>query len=151
MLDIEGNVIGVNVAMASAENISFALLGNEAKDVFQQVKETGAIKQKENAFLGVRYMPITDNVKNNNDLPYNYGALISRGQNSINLAVTPGSPADKAGLVENDIILEINGEKLTEKNQLVDIIAKYNPGDKVTLKIYHRGEEKSVTVTLGKN
>ena len=151
MLDIDGNVIGINVAMASAESISFALLGNEAKDVFQQVKDTGSIKQKEITFLGVRYLPITDALRSNNNLPYNYGALISRGQSTSDLAVTPGSPADKAGLMENDIILEINGEKITEKNQLTDIIAKYNPGQTVTLKIYHKGEEKQLQVTLGKN
>ncbi len=151
MLDLDGNVIGVNVAMANAENISFALLGNEASDVFEQVKNTGSIKQKEVAFLGVRYLPITESLKSNNNLPYNYGALISRGQSTSDLAVTPGSPADKAGLMENDIILEINGEKITEKNQLANIIAKYNPGQTVTLKISHRGEEKELQVTLGKN
>jgi len=71
MLDLDGNVIGVNVAMANAENISFALLGNEASDVFEQVKNTGSIKQKEVAFLGVRYLPITESLKSNNNLPYN--------------------------------------------------------------------------------
>lgn len=151
MLDIEGNVIGVNVAMASAENIGFALLGNEAKDVFEQVKNTGSIKEKDVAFLGVRYLPITEDVKNNNNLSYAYGALIVRGETRTDLAVTPGSPADKAGLMENDIILEINGEKITERNQLADIIAKYNPGDEVLLKIYHKGDEKELRIVLGKN
>jgi len=151
MLDIDGNVIGVNVAMASAENIGFALLGNEAKNVFEQVYNTGIIKEKESAFLGVRYMPITEDMKKQNNLPYNYGALISRGENMADLAITPGSPADKAGLVENDIILEINGEKIIERNELVDIVAKYKPGDQVTLKIFHKGEEKELEVTLGRS
>ncbi len=150
MLDIEGNVIGVNVAMASAENISFALLGNEAKDVFEQVRDTGSIKEKASAFLGVRYLPINDAIKSSNNLPYNYGALISRGQNATALAVTPGSPADKAGLVENDIILELNGQKITERTSLIELIAKYNPGDEVTLKIYHKGQEAALKIALGK-
>ena len=151
MLDIDGNVIGVNVAMASAENIGFALLGNEAKDVFEQVKNTGTIEKKETSFLGVRYLLITENIKKANNLPYNYGALISRGEKNTDLAITPGSPADKANLVENDIILEVNGEKVTERKSLADIIAKYNPSDEITLKIYHKGKERNVNVVLGKN
>lgn len=151
MLDIDGNVIGVNVAMASAENIGFALLGNEAEDVFNQVKNTGSIQGKETAFLGVRYLPITEDVKNNNNLPYGYGALVSRGETRSDLAVTPGSPADKAGIQENDIILEVNGKKVTERTQLADLIAAYKPGDEISLKIYHKGEEKEVRATLGKN
>jgi len=151
MLDIDGNVIGVNVAMASAENIGFAILGNEAKDVFEQVRNTGSIKAKETAFLGVRYMIITKDLKTENSLPYEYGALVTRGEKQTDLAVTPGSPADKAGIVENDIILEVDGKKVGERNQLVDLIAGHKPGDEVSLKIYHKGEEKDIKVTLGKN
>lgn len=151
MLDIDGNVIGVNVAMASAENIGFAILGNEAKDVFEQVKNTGSIQGKETAFLGVRYLLITEDVKSNNNLPYGYGALVSRGETRSDLAVTPGSPADKAGIQENDIILEVDGKKVTERNQLVDLISVHKPGDEVNLKIYHKGEEKDLKITLGKN
>jgi len=151
MLDIEGNVIGVNVAMASAENIGFAILGNEANDVFEQVKSTGSIQGKETAFLGVRYLLITEEVKNNNNLPYNYGALVSRGESRADLAVTPGSPADKAGIQENDIILEVDDRKVTERNQLADLIVAHKPGDEISLKIYHKGEEKNIKVVLGKN
>ncbi len=151
MLDIEGSVIGVNVAMASAENIGFAILGNEAKDVFEQVKNTGSIKGKETAFLGVRYLLITEDIKTNNNLPYSYGALVSRGESRSDLAVTPGSPADKAGIMENDIILEVDGKKVNERNQLADLISGYKPGDEVSLKIYHKGDEKEIKVTLGKN
>jgi S1-C subfamily serine protease len=151
MLDIEGNVIGVNVAMASAENIGFAILGNEANDVFEQVKSTGSIQGKETAFLGVRYLPITEEVKNNNNLPYSYGALVSRGESRADLAVTPGSPADKAGIQENDIILEVDDRKVTERTQLADLIAAHKPGDEINLRIYHKGEEKEIKVVLGKN
>lgn len=151
MLDIDGNVIGVNVAMASAENIGFAFLGNEARNAFEQVKNTGSIQGKEAAFLGVRYLLITEDVKNNNSLPYSYGALISRGETRSDLAVTPGSPADKAGLQENDIILEMNNKKVTDRNQLADVIAAHKPGDEISLKIFHKGEEREIKVILGKN
>ena len=150
MLDISGSVIGVNVAMASAENIGFAIPGNTAKKTFEEVRDTGIIKEQEIAFLGVRYLHITEAVKENNNLDYDYGALIVRGETRSDLAVTPGSPADKAGLVENDIILKVDGDKITERNQLVDIISKYEPGDEIDLLVYHKGDEKKVKVRLEK-
>jgi len=64
------------------------------------------------------------------------------------LAVIPGSPADKAGLVENDIILEVNGEKIDQDYPLMKAIAKFKPGDEITLKVLHKGEEKEVKVRL---
>ncbi len=149
MLDIEGNVIGVNVAMASAENIGFAIPGNDAKSAFEEVRKNGIITKKKQAFLGVRYVLINEQIQRENNLPYKYGALIMRGQTIDSIAVAPGSPADEAGLVENDIILEINGIKINERNTLADLIAKYKKGDKVTLRIYHKGKEKEIKVELG--
>jgi S1-C subfamily serine protease len=81
-------------------------------------------------------------------LDFDYGAIILRGQRMTDLAVIPGSPADKAGLVENDIILEINGEKINENNSLADAIGKYNVGDEITLKVWHKGETKEVKLKL---
>jgi serine protease Do len=150
MLDLEGNVIGINVAMANAENIGFALPGNNAKEAFTQLKNTGTIKEKEMTFLGVRYLLITDDLKEANRLPFDYGALVIRGETKQDLAVVPGSPADKAGIVENDIILEINGQKINSNNQLTDLLANYKPGDTIQLKIYHKGQEKEVNVKLEK-
>jgi S1-C subfamily serine protease len=74
--------------------------------------------------------------------------LVLRGDRLIDLAVIPGSPADKAGIVENDIILEINGEKITQDNQLGDVVSKYKVGDKIMIKIWHKGETKTVEATL---
>jgi serine protease Do len=149
MLDIEGNVIGINVAMASAENIGFAIPGNEAKRALEDVKQNGKIAKIKKAFLGVRYVLIDKEIQKKNNLPYNYGALIIRGEKMSDLAVTPGSPADKTGLMENDIILEVNGKKVNSRNQLSDLISKYKGGDKIKLKIYHKGKEKEVEVQLG--
>jgi len=64
-------------------------------------------------------------------------------------AVFPGSPAEATGLKEGDIILEFNGEKITTENSLAKIIMKYNPGDKVILKILRDGKERSFEVALG--
>jgi serine protease Do len=146
LLDISGNVIGVNVAMAQgAENIGFALPINQVKRIINQVKTQGKISMP---FLGVRYVIIDQAIKQQNNLSFDYGALVIRGQNVTDLAVVPGSPADKAGIVENDIILEISGTKVTQDNQLGDIISNYNVGDVLTLKVWHRGETKDAKVTL---
>lgn len=146
LLDVSGNVIGVNVAMAQgAENIGFALPINQVKKIINQVKSTGKISVP---FLGIRYVMINKEIQKDNSLPFDYGALVLRGEKGTDLAVMPGSTADKAGIAENDIILEISGQKLTEENQLADVIAKYNVGDTVTLKFWHKGETKEARVTL---
>jgi len=96
----------------------------------------------------VRYIILNKSIQKENDLPFDYGALVLRGEKITDLAVVPGSPADKAGIVENDIILEINREKITEKNQLSNIIVKYSAGDEITLKVWHKGKEKEVKAKL---
>jgi len=146
LLDINGNVIGVNVAMAQgAQNIGFAIPGNRTKKIVEQVKATGKIS---NPFIGVRYVAVDDMLQKNNNLPFNYGALITRGEAVTDFAVIPGGPADKAGIVENDIILEINGTKIDENNTLTDIIAKYNVGDEINLKVWDKGNIKDAKVKL---
>jgi serine protease Do len=148
LLDITGNVIGVNVAMAQgAQNIGFALPINQVKKIIETVKGGGQVSVP---FLGVRYVIVNDQIQKENSLPLNYGALVLRGNSRTELAVMPGSPADKAGIVENDIILEINGEKVTNDNQLTAIVSKYNVGDVINLKVWHKGDTKDVQVTLAK-
>jgi serine protease Do len=146
LLNLKGEVIGVNFAMAAgAENIGFAIPINKAKKDIEQVKKMGKIVFP---FLGVRYVIITDEIQKENKLPVNYGAWIVKGEKGES-AIFPGSAAEKAGLKEGDIILEFNGEKITSQNPLAKIIMKYNPGDKVTLKVLRQNKEFSVEVILG--
>lgn len=146
LLDISGNVVGVNVAMAQgAENIAFSIPVNQIKKTVDQVKETGKISAP---FLGVRSIAIDKQIQSENNLPFSYGSLVARGEKITDFAVLPGSPADKAGLVENDIILEINGTKIDEKHPLTDIISGFNAGDTITLKIWHKGETKDIQIKL---
>jgi len=146
LIDINGNVIGVNVATAQgAQNIGFALPINQVAKTISQVQQTGKISTP---FLGVRYLPIDATLQQANNLPFNYGVLVQRGQQITDLAVIPGSPADKAGIIENDIILEVNGQKIDASNQLQDLIAKYNVGDTVTLKVWDKGNTKDIPVVL---
>ncbi|HBP01533.1 MAG TPA: hypothetical protein DD454_04985 [Candidatus Moranbacteria bacterium] len=146
LINIQGEVVGMNVAMArGAQNIGFALPVNQIKKVINQVKETGRISVP---FLGVRYIPLSAELQENNDLPFDYGVLVQRGSTLSELAVIPGSPADKAGIMENDIILEIDGKRISEQNQLGDLISEHNVGDAVKLKIWQKGVEKEIQVIL---
>lgn len=146
LLNLFGEVIGVNVAIASgAENVGFAIAGNSVRSVVESVKETGKIVRP---YLGVRYIPITEEIQEKNNLSVDYGALVQRGPEPGDLPVIPGSPADKAGIVENDIILEVDGVKLTGERNLAGLIRTKAVGTSVQLKILHRGEEKTVTVAL---
>jgi len=146
LLNLEGEVIGINTAMVQeAQSIGFAIPINKAKKDIQQVKTLGKIVYP---FLGVRYVLITKKIQKENNLPVDYGAWITEGSNG-EAAIFPGSAAEEAGLKENDIILEFNGEKITTDNSLAKIISKYNPGDKINLKILRAGKEKLFWVTLG--
>lgn len=146
LVNLSGDVIGINTAIdRSGQLIGFALPINDAKFIVESVKTYGRVIRPQ---LGVRYMMITKPLANANQLPVDYGALVVKGATAADLAVIPGSPADKAGIVENDIILEVNGQKLDEKHQLAKTIQYFKPGDTVSLKIYHQGAEKTVAVTL---
>lgn len=145
LLDIDGNVIGVNVATANAQNIGFAIPANIVTKIADSVQKTGKI---ERPFLGIRYLPITEEMKKRNQLPVNYGVLVVRGDQQGDVAVVPGSAADKAGIMENDIVLEIDDTKIDEQHSLQSLIRQKNIGDTLKLKILHKGEEKTVTVKL---
>lgn len=146
LLDLAGNAIGVNVAVAaSAENIGFAIPINAVKRIVESVEENGRIVRP---YIGVRYVTITPAMQEANDLKYDYGVIIRGGNTEDELAVIPGSPADNAGLRENDIILEVNGVKLDTNTSLQNEIQKYNVGETVTLKVDSRGEVKDIQLQL---
>lgn len=145
LLDIRGNVIGVNVAVAQdAENIGFAIPIDVVKTLIERYNEEGSIKRP---VLGVRYRLIDEYVQEANDLAFNYGAIVTKGDKN-ELAVIPSSPADKAGIVENDIILEINGVKVDSENTLLELVQTHSFGDEIEVKLYSKGEIKILNVVL---
>lgn len=145
LLNLRGEVVGINTAMAlGAENIGFAIPINQVKKSIAQVEATGSIKT---AYLGVRYLLIDNSLQAQLNLPVNYGAFVS--SDSQEPGVLPNSPAQKAGIQEGDIILEVNKEKISLKNPLAVIIKKYEPGETVTLKILRDKKEMTLPVTLG--
>jgi len=146
LLNLSGEVIGINTAASSGENIGFAIYIDKAIRDIEQVKTIGKISYP---FLGIRYVLIDEDIAKDKKLSVDYGALIMRGSNYSDVAITPNSPAEKAGLKENDIVLELEGEKITKNNSLAKIILKYNPGDTVSLKILRNNLETIINVVLG--
>ena len=147
LLNLYGEVIGVNTAMAvEAENIGFAIPINKVKKDITDIKISGRIIYP---FLGIRYVLINKALAKENNLPVDYGALIIRGDSSNKPAIIPNSAADEAGLQENDIILELNGIKISQENTLAKLILKYRPGDGITLKILREEKEIIIGIVLG--
>ncbi|KKW08232.1 MAG: 2-alkenal reductase [Candidatus Kaiserbacteria bacterium GW2011_GWA2_49_19] len=145
LLNLRGEVIGINTAtVQDAQSIGFAIPIDLAKRDIQQVKSLGKIVYP---FLGVRYVLITEKIQKENNLQVNYGAWVIKGEKAGEVAIWPGSVAEKAGLKEGDIILEFNNEKIMPENSLAKIILKYNPGDTIVLKTLSAGQEKTVRNT----
>jgi len=138
LLNSSGQVIGVNTAVSSeGQNIGFAIPINVVKDSLAQFNKTGKFMRP---FLGVRYKMITRDLALINEVPE--GAYIQE--------VVEGSPAEKAGVKEEDIITKIDGKKVTEKDGgLAKIIADKKVGDKITIEIWRNEETKTLTVTIG--
>ncbi|MEY4722658.1 MAG: hypothetical protein RLZZ324_171 [Candidatus Parcubacteria bacterium] len=146
LLDMNAHVIGMNVAMVQgSQSIGFAIPAKDVSRAYQKVKNGGTITA---AYLGVRYVMITKDLVDKNQLSVDHGALVSRGQGAGELAIAPGSPADIAGLAENDIILQVNGKDLTSDYPLTQVVSQAAPGDKITLTVLHKGVQKKVEVTL---
>ncbi len=144
LLNLKGEVIGMNTAMAEgAQSIGFALPVNLVKRDVESVKATGEIKAP---FLGVRYRTIDESVKEEEHLSVSYGALV-RGSGS-GPAVVPDSAADKAGLRAEDIILTVDGTKVTTDEPLARLIGEHAVGDTVTLKVLRDGKTVTLRATL---
>lgn len=149
LLNVLGQVIGINTAIdQEGQLVGFAIPANDASRALDSFKKTGKITRP---YIGVRYVLITPEVAESQRLPKEYGALIARGETLSEVAVIPGSPADKAGLVENDIILAVNGTRVDEEHSLSGLLRNHQVGDVVSLLVYHKGEEKTVTVTLSES
>lgn len=146
LLNSDGYVVGVNVATSTGgQNVSFALPANAVKSAIESMEKFGHVVR---AYLGVRFTTIDSDLAEKNSLSVDHGALILRGDDG-SLAVIPGSPADKAGLEENDIVLKVGDKDVTADEPLNVLLGDYKPNDTVRLHVLHDGDEKDVDVTLG--
>lgn len=144
LLNLDGAVIGVNVAVASgSENIGFALPANEVQSIVESIQEFGRIVRP---FLGVRYVRLNSELVEQFDLSTDEGVLVYGS--GLGLAVVPGSPADKAGIREGDVITDIANQALTDSRSLATIIRDYAPGDEVIITIRRGNQTLKVPIIL---
>ncbi len=138
LLNSAGQVIGVNVAVASgAENIGFAIPINIVKDALDSFEKTGNFVSK--PFLGVEYQMISRQTAILNDVPQ--GAYV--------VNVVPGSPAETAGIQPDDIIIKLDGEEIKEDTGgLAEVIEKKKAGQTVAVDVWRNGETNTFSLTL---
>ena len=142
LFDMNGDVIGINTAIlgrSGSIGIGFSIPSNSAKIVIDQLIEFGETKR---GWLGVRIQDVTKEIAEVEKLDKPRGALVA--------SVAENSPSDKAGVKAGDIILEFNGEKISEMKQLPIIVARTEVGKKVIVKIWRNKKEITKEITLGR-
>jgi serine protease Do len=141
LVNMKGEVIGItsNIFSPSGGNIGlgFAIPANLAAKVLSQLKDKGRVVRGK---IGVTITPITEDEKDAFKLKDKNGALVN--------SVEPGGPAEKAGIKQYDIIVEVNGEKVNDPNELKFKVADIEPGKKVNIKAIRDGKEQMFTVTV---
>ena len=142
---MEGEVVGINTAVIfGAQNIGFAIPIQWAKKDLEDLLKFGRIIRP---YIGLRYIMLNKEFQKRYKLPVDYGALIVQSH-APGPAVVKNSPADKAGIKENDIILAVNSDKLAEKKDLADIIQLYKAGEEVELTCLRKNQEHKAKVLL---
>jgi serine protease Do len=143
LMDIDGNVVGINTAIARqnlAEGIGFALPINQARRVINQLRDFGEVKR---GYIGIN-MNIAGIDRDAQDylgLPDRNGVIID--------SVTADSPAERAGLKSFDVIREVDGDPIADNDELIAKISSYMPGEKVDLEVFRKGRTLSMKATLG--
>lgn len=145
LVNMQGKVIGINTAMImGAQNIGFAIPINYAKKDLAEVKKFGKIVMP---FLGVKYVLLSKEMAQANKLPVTDGALVVREMLGES-PVVHGSSADRAGIEEFDIIVEVAGQKVTTKNPLANILQKQKIGQETEFKVLRDGKELTLKAIL---
>lgn len=147
LINLAGQVVGINTAIdAAASGIGFAIPANEVKAVLSSIETHGKIVRP---LLGVRHVILNKETAEQYGLSgVEYGALISGDRTKGETPIVPGSPAEKAGLRVDDVILEVDGEKVTDKHPLQAIIRGHQPNDTLRLKVWRSGSTFETTVKL---
>ncbi|MDZ7289221.1 MAG: DegQ family serine endoprotease [candidate division KSB1 bacterium] len=144
LVNLRGELVGINTAIVASSwgggnlGIGFAIPINLAKQIMEQLIASGKVVR---GWLGIYIQTADNNIAEKMNLPSTEGALVSE--------VTSNSPAEKAGIRNGDFIVEFDGKKVHDSNQLMHLIAGYKPGTRATLKLIRDGREKTLSVTLG--
>jgi serine protease Do len=147
LVNLDGQVIGINTAIAGdAQNIGFSIPINDVAGLINSVKQTGKL---ERPYLGVVYVPLTNDLAQQYNLSVNRGAYIPPASAIGSDPILADGPAGKAGLQEGDIITKIDGATIDQSNSLSALVNKHSVGDKVTLTVLRGSKTQAIQVTLG--
>ncbi|HEV7923409.1 MAG TPA: Do family serine endopeptidase [Thermoanaerobaculia bacterium] len=136
LMNINGEVIGINTAIrGGAQGLGFATPINTAKRLLPQLREGKVVR----SFLGMNIQEVNEQSRQAFGLNETRGALVQN--------VTPGKPADKAGLEPGDVIVEIDSKKINNNRELIDYISYLPVGTKVNLAIIRNGQRRNLTAT----
>ena len=143
LFNMSGEVIGVNTLIYSNNNggsvgIGFAIPSGMAKNVIAQIREFGKPKR---GWLGVRIQTVNDELAEGLRLQQTKGALVAN--------VTPGGPAEKAGIKQGDVILKFDGKEVDAMRTLPRMVAETPISKKVDVVVIRQGKEMTVQVVLG--
>jgi serine protease Do len=145
LVNLKGQVVGINTAIVgSAQNIGFAINSNDLKKALDSYTKNNKIIRP---YIGVRYQTITKAIATSLDLPVEEGALLIASSSSS--ATVKGSPAEKAGLKDGDIITRVDNRSVTQTTPLSRIIRDYQPGNKIVLTVIRDKKTLSINLTLG--
>ncbi len=144
LVNINGEVIGINTAIAGgAQNIGFAIPINDVKGLIDSVLTKGQLEQP---FLGVRYVSLTPDLAYQFNVNVDHGAYILPSNDGSSIVV--GSPAEKAGLKEKDVIIKVNDKTVDERSSLTSILSQFKVGETVTLTLNRDGKTITSQATL---
>src|SRR5215211_962896 len=145
LINLAGEVIGINTLIVRdtgsgdvAEGLGFAIPMNTAQAVAQQIIQQGYFARP---YMGISFQPINPDIADRYNLPAHWGVYITK--------VELGSPADQAGLKENDIITKVGDITLDETHSYVNSLFKYKPGDQIALEVMRDGKPTQLQITLG--
>ncbi len=147
VVDAAGTVVGVSTALAEqAQGIFFAIPINIAKPIMRQAVAGQPLSRP---WIGIVYVTIDRNLADTNSLPIDYGAWIEPDTTTGNQVITPGSPAEQAGLKPGDIVTAVDGRRIDAAQGLDDILSLFNPGDRLTVTVLREGQTLQIGLTLG--
>jgi S1-C subfamily serine protease len=146
LTDATGAVVGINTAVATdSSGIGFAIPIDIARPIMDQALAGVALSRP---WIGIRFLTLDLQLQKDLGLQVAEGALVTN-QGGTGSAVVAGSPAAAAGLLDNDIVTAINGQKLDQLHPLDAVLVQFSPGDSVTLDVLRDGEPVQLTLTLG--
>lgn len=146
LIDLFGRAIGVNTAVVlGVENIGFAIPINQVKVILKDIKQYGRINRPS---LGVKYLLIDHELQKEHQLPFDCGAFIIYRTASGQRGIVPGKTAEKIGLKEGDIILEIDGKKINKNYTLSDALKEHQKGDEISIAFWRQDKTARVKAKL---